>query len=867
MLDRRSRVAASVLALLTAVSIWLSLGILSVPGGDTSRIAALPSFWILIGLAAVLPAAVWFAKLELDDVWPLAISIVLWLPFLPFGVPAAFLIWEGPIEAVVWGIVIAGLIAANRPRLPAACSNPSIAPWIAAAMLGLASLAVFSHVREVVPGGDEPHYLAATQSILEDADLRVANNYANGDYLEYFPGRLEPHFLKRSTSGEIYSIHAPGVSVIVLPAFAIGGYAAAAITMMLIAALTAALTWRIAYRVSASAAGAWAGVIAVFVTAPYFFHTFTIYPEIIGSLCVMCGVWLLVELNDGGDVSTRALIAIGFALAVLPWLHSRFAVLAALLGIFIIARLAGRPSAVRNITTVLIVPAVFGAAWFAYFHVIWGSPSPAAPYGADTSTSASYIVRGLIGLSVDQQFGVVATAPVYAMALIGLRPFAKRNPRLTIELVVLAVVYAVTVASYAMWWAGSAAPARFLVSILPLAALPIALVVSDDERGAFAPLVVLLLVVSVSLVLPRAIENGGRFIFNNRGGVDPTLRWLSDQTDFARAVPSVHQSGGMKAGRDAMVWLASVGFFGALSVRVARARSRGTAFAITGLFGSIAVMLAATGVWLRHRGDGIFTLRSQHAAVERFHPGWQPTILEWPELTRKTPRDFLNRQSMSMAGDMRLDYVPAGEYELYVEPPIVAGSLTMFVGRTDPALASPNVDDLRDPAHPFRLRLPVMLRTLNFALRPAPRDEMASYTLRPVGVVRAPVSRPAYRAGRYGHARAFFLDEQAYLEPDGFWTRANSRATVVIDTDEGTRLSGLPISITAGAVATTVTIEVGRWEETVTLAAGQKFDVMLPPATNGTWVLSIRSGAGFRPSERDPASRDVRSLAAWIAIH
>ena len=72
----------------------------------------------------------------------------------------------------------------------------------------------------MIPGGDEPHYLAATQSLLHDGDLRVANNYANGDYLEYFPGRLEPHFLKRAASGEIYSIHAPGVSVIVLPAFA-----------------------------------------------------------------------------------------------------------------------------------------------------------------------------------------------------------------------------------------------------------------------------------------------------------------------------------------------------------------------------------------------------------------------------------------------------------------------------------------------------------------------------------------------------------------------------------------------------------------------------------------------------------------------
>jgi len=46
--DRRSQVAASVVALLTAISLWLSAGTVAVISGDTHRIAALPSTWILI---------------------------------------------------------------------------------------------------------------------------------------------------------------------------------------------------------------------------------------------------------------------------------------------------------------------------------------------------------------------------------------------------------------------------------------------------------------------------------------------------------------------------------------------------------------------------------------------------------------------------------------------------------------------------------------------------------------------------------------------------------------------------------------------------------------------------------------------------
>ena len=77
---RRSQLAASILALLTAISIWLSAGTLAVTGGDTSRIAALPSIWILGVLATAAFAAAWFAKLRLEHAWPLTISLVLWLP-------------------------------------------------------------------------------------------------------------------------------------------------------------------------------------------------------------------------------------------------------------------------------------------------------------------------------------------------------------------------------------------------------------------------------------------------------------------------------------------------------------------------------------------------------------------------------------------------------------------------------------------------------------------------------------------------------------------------------------------------------------------------------------------------------------------
>jgi len=684
---------------------------------------------------------------------------------------------------------------------------------------------VFTQIRDVIPGGDEPHYLAATQSLLDDGDLRVANNYANGEYLEYFGGRLEPHYLKRSTSGEIYSIHAPGVSLIVLPGFAIAGYPGAAATMILIAALTAALTWRLAFRLSHNAAGAWIAVGSIFATTPYFFHTMTIYPEIIGGCIVMIGAWLLLELNDAREVSSRTLVAVGAAIAILPWLHSRFAVIAAILGLIVVARLMQRSNAIGRAAAFLAVPALAGVGWFAFFYLIWGSPSPAAPYGADTNTSASYILRGLIGLLFDQQFGVLPTAPIYAMAAAGALVLFKRQSRLTIELLLIVVPYAIAVASYAMWWAGTAAPARFLVAVLPLAALPIAMVGTESVT-------IVLAIISIAIAVPRGILEGGRFIFNNRDSVDPTIEWITRSVDLSLALPSVHRDGGSIAVRDGFIWMVVF----AAAVLVARmfttARSAAARFATTAVAAMLAAIVTSSIVWSLHGQPVITPDRSKLAAFAAYRPGWH-----------SAPHDFLERLTVNIPGSSRVSRLPAGEYRVSHSQP-----WRMQGGRNDqPILWSGD-----------RLRLPVMLQ--------APTIFTGVQSLTPVAAVVPAVNRNATHAAQYGRAHVYTFDERIYLERDGFWTRANGSALVVIDVDDSAKLSSLPISITPGAVATTVTLSMGNWQQSYSLAAGQKQDVILPPAENGSWPLRIRSGAGFRPSEREPGSTDVRMLAAWVAI-
>jgi len=221
-----------------------------------------------------------------------------------------------------------------------------------------------------------------------------------------------------------------------------------------------------------------------------------------------------------------------------------------------------------------------------------------------------------------------------------------------------------------------------------------------------------------------------------------------------------------------------------------------------------------------------------------------------------------------MLSSKGLGRIPAGDYEIGALSQPTADQMTFRVGRNDPPLEIAAVDALNplNRSRPsFRLHLPVTVRTLNLRIDgPAP-DTDTDLTIRPVALGNPPTRQAAIRAARYGRARVFFFDEWAYAEPDGFWTRATGTTDVVIDTP-GTALAELPISITAGAVATTVTLTMGSWSESFALDAGQTRDVLLPAAASGAWLLRISSGTGFRPSEREPGNNDVRALAAWVVV-
>ena len=88
---------------------------------------------------------------------------------------------------------------------------------------------------------------------------------------------------------------------------------------------------------------AWFGWAAVTLPVTAIFQSFTVYPDGAGGLLALTGLWALLRADEESRTgATRATpwLLHGAALALLPWFHSRFAVLAGGFGALVLLRLS-----------------------------------------------------------------------------------------------------------------------------------------------------------------------------------------------------------------------------------------------------------------------------------------------------------------------------------------------------------------------------------------------------------------------------------------------------------------------------------------------------------------------------------------------
>ena len=331
---------------------------------------------------------------------------------------------------------------------------------------------------------DEPFYLLTTVSLIEDGDLDLTNDYALRRYRAYFD---HPQELWRQSvptaDGRLLSPHNLGTSLLILPAYAMGGLDGAKRALAVLGGATVTLAILLAYRATGYQYASVVAGLLLGASAPLFVYASQIYPEAPAGLLVTALAWLL--LGERRGYGAAVLLALG--LNGLVWLGTKYALVGATLALFGFARLRLGPR--------VALTALLGAtgAFYAWFHLVtFGGLTPYAVNRLYAGHNTVELV-GLhldvwnrlyrfLGLWVDGEFGLVRWAPALLLTLPAVPLVASRSgaarwvlPCVFGTQLLVAVFLSITMRG---WWF----PGRMLVAVLPLLVVPLAHAVAQVPR-------------------------------------------------------------------------------------------------------------------------------------------------------------------------------------------------------------------------------------------------------------------------------------------------------------------------------------------------------------------------------------------------
>ncbi|MBF6611629.1 MAG: glycosyltransferase family 39 protein [Chloroflexi bacterium] len=403
--------------------------------------------------------------------------------------------------------------------------------------------------------GDEPFYLMTAISILKDGDLNECNNYRQRDEAALYPAfytrgggmvlpvgwkgwtsspyPLPPHpahlvpanrlcagysFLRPNnyidtsvpipsdgTQSELYSKHGLGLSLLVLPAFEAGGRLLVVYFLNILGALVAVNVYLFARGATGKVLPALLTWLAFSFTVPLLPYSFLIFPELPAALFVVYAFRRIWQWNN----NWLQVAGIGFSAAFLPWLHYRFVpVTAGLLLYYIYQETTRRsPNRWRNYAIVMGQTALSAGLLMYFFYARYASIFPDLRDHAGSSDIAGTL-RGVAGLFVDEQWGLLISAPIFILAIVGavLMWIKKEYRRDLLWIGVVFVPYFGIIANYAQWWGEWCPPARYLTSVLPLLAMPFALTLSSIKGAVYKVVYGALLALSLAVTVGFMVQ-------------------------------------------------------------------------------------------------------------------------------------------------------------------------------------------------------------------------------------------------------------------------------------------------------------------------------------------------------------------------
>ncbi len=322
--------------------------------------------------------------------------------------------------------------------------------------------------------GDQVHFLIMTESIIQDGDLNVKNQYQQETYWEYFhtPQRisLEPHLSKNrfdDQSPAWYSIHNPGLAILLVPGFLLAGANGAAFTMILIDFLVIFLLWLWVYQTTKSVGGAFLSAVVLF-SSPFFIgqigYIFTDMPIL--AIILACLIILMFRRKQWWHYFVLSLLlGVGF------WIHIKITLIVFTVYLFALWQILINRKTNRyfwlNIFALTVPVSILLVAFewkiWQWYHTI----VPYLPFAANQMFAVNPL-RTFAAWLFDGAQGLFSVNPLFWLLLVGLPVWYYRNHRQLQQLFVIVCPTFFLFLTFDDWCGGYSPSGRYIITFAPL---------------------------------------------------------------------------------------------------------------------------------------------------------------------------------------------------------------------------------------------------------------------------------------------------------------------------------------------------------------------------------------------------------------
>jgi len=353
--------------------------------------------------------------------------------------------------------------------------------------------------REII-SGDSVHALLTTVSLIKDHDLNLKNNYDRKDYEAFYHTPLPDRQIWTNTKGEELPLHPPGLSILLMPAYALAQRLGAELFMGFLTALLVLNLFLLVKQVTSSDKTALIVSTILGFSAPIIYFSPQIYREIPVALIF---VFSVRQILDWSKTATWKILLTGFLLAFIPWLHTKYLISSLpLIGVVLfLQRNDLKKNLLQNPKLLsFILPTVFSLLAIIYFYLFNYGSLLAAGTGNANEQFIGFPLAGWFGMLLDQKKGLFFNAPIYILAFLGIALHYNKLKRETL------IIMAIFLPQYLLSglhhsWDDWSPPDRYLTAFVPLLAVYLGYFFIEFKKGWPRILFWLLAVISIVISL------------------------------------------------------------------------------------------------------------------------------------------------------------------------------------------------------------------------------------------------------------------------------------------------------------------------------------------------------------------------------